>query len=190
MNFSDSFYKNVEKLEIPSYPFYGYDNSEEIDKDVDYIKSLYPINVRQIQKEVEEECDKLEYDGSCMFDVCPDRVHLNTIVDAIYERINDADAKATEVQAENLLGPGPVRPPWDSCGPGGNCPPPPPPRPWPPCGPNGNCPPPPPPRPVPPPPRPDFRPDGEPNWIRNLIQSLLFNEMLHRRRRYRSRKRY
>lgn len=179
MNFSDSFYKNIEKLELPSYPFYGYDNAEEIDKDVDYIKSLYPNNVRQIQKEVEDECDKLEYDGSCMFDVCPDRVHLNTIVDKIYDRIDNNDVDAKEVKAENLLGPGPVRPPWDSCGPGRKCPPPPP-NPWGPCAPNGNC----------YPPRPDYRPDGKPDWGRDLIQSLLFNEILHRRRRYRSRKRW
>lgn len=171
MNVSDSFYKNIEKLEVPSYPFYGYDNAEEIDKDVDYIKSLYPNNVRLIQKEVEEECDKLEYDGSCMFDECPDRVHLNTIVDNIYERLDDNDVDTKEVQAENLLGPGPVRPPWGPCGPNG-CPPPP--------------------RPSHPgrPPKPDFRPDGRPDWRRDLIQSLLFNEILHRRRRHRSRKRW
>lgn len=175
MNSSDSFYKNMEKLEIPSYPFYGYDNSEEIDKDADYIKSLYPSYVQKIQKEVEEECDKLEYDGSCMFDACPDRVHLSTIVDKIYDTVSTSDEEEIEKADINNSGPSPSRSPWT----------------WGPCGPNRNCPP-PPPRPSHPgpPPRPDYHPNGQPNWTRNLIESLLFNEMLHRRRRYRSRKRW
>ncbi|MSS62875.1 hypothetical protein [Velocimicrobium porci] len=162
MNISDSFRENVEKLEIPKYPFYGYDNSEEIDKDVDYIKSLYPSDVQLIQREVEEECDKLEYDGSCMFDLYPDRVHLNTIVDKIYDTVSATSED--EVSKEEINNSNIANSPW----------------PWNHCGPNRTC----------PPPRPDHRPDGRPNWRRDLIESLLFNEMLHRRRRHRSRKRW
>lgn len=163
MNISDSFQKEVEKLEIPSYPFYGYDNSEAIDKDFIYIKSLYPSNIQRIQTEVEEECDKLEFDGSCMFDECPDRVQLNAIVDTIYNRTSDVEnAELSKEEANNQrLDSG--RNPWGF----GDC--------------NGRrC----------PRPRPDFRPDGRPDFRRGLIESLLFNEILHRRRRRRSRKRW
>lgn len=41
---------------------------------------LYPPEVRDIQMEIEEICDKMEYDGSMMFDECPDKVTVERIV--------------------------------------------------------------------------------------------------------------
>jgi hypothetical protein len=44
-----------------------------------------------IQKEVDEECDKMEHDGSMMFDEYPDREYLEKIIDRIYDRINNLE---------------------------------------------------------------------------------------------------
>lgn len=189
MNFLDKPFYNGDQSMIPPYALYGYDNSEELDKDVDYMKALYSKALKRIQQEIDEECDKLEYSGSCMFDAFPDQVHLGTIIDRIYNRMQDMDWEMNwNMQAEQLGNPGYGRPPQPPvpCR-GNNCPPPPP-RP---CR-GSNCPPPPPPRPSrpPQPPKPDYRPDGNPDWLRDLIASLLYNEMIHRRRRYRSRNRW
>lgn len=188
MNYSDYQPQNSNKKDgIPKYPLYGYDNSQELDRDVEYMKSIYPQAIRQVLKEVEEECDKLEYDGSCMFDALPDSVVLGTIVDKICDRIDLEEPALSPLKTEA------VRPPHGGpCPPGRPCPPPPPPGP---CRPGRPCPPPPPGpcgpgRPCPPPPRPDYRPGGQPDWQRNLISSLLYNEMIHRRRRHRSRKQW
>lgn len=159
---------------IPMFPLYGYDNSDDSDKDCEYMKNLYPKAVRSIQKEVDEECDKLEYDGSCMFDECPDKNHMNIIIDTIYVRVMDIQFDNPVLEAENFR---PIMPP-PPCGPGRMCPPP-----MPPCGPGTG-------RMCPPHPRPDFDHDGNPDWLRNLIAIMLFNEMNQRRRRFRSRKRW
>ncbi|MFA9464751.1 MAG: hypothetical protein ACERKN_10735 [Velocimicrobium sp.] len=164
--------------DIPNYPFYGYDNAEELDRDVDYIKGIYPQTVRKLLKEIEVECDKLEYDGSVMFDQIPDTVSLGKLVDTIYVRVADQTFAPLKTEC--------IRPPYHPCS-GRNCSPPPyPPYPYPPhpCGPNRPCPP------VPRPPRPDYDNNGSPDWMRNLISVLLYNEMIHRRRRYRSRKQW
>lgn len=158
---------------IPKYPFYGYDNAEELDRDIDYMKSVFPQTVRVILKEVEDECDKMEYDGSIMFDSIPDVVSMGRIIDNVYDRV--AQHNFEPLHVENLRYPYPA-----PCN-GRNCPPPYPP----PCR-GRNCPP--PYRPYPGPPIPDYDRDGNPDWMRNLVSVLLFNEMLHRRRRYRSRK--
>lgn len=189
---------NPNFTQIPMYPEYAYDDAEELDRDVDYMKEMYPKAVRAIQKEIDEECDKLEYEGSCMFDEYPNSEHLGTIVDAIYERIMDSNPDGFSVQAEQLMppeqlppwgplpyrpvvGPGPVRPMQMMRPPR---PPQPPRPPFPPQPPQ----PPRPPRP-PKPSRPDYGSDGSPDWMKNLISVLLYNEMLHRRRRYRRRRR-
>ena len=79
---------------IPLYPLYGYDSCEELDKDMNYLKQLYPNTARRIQKEVDNECDKLEYDGSVMFDEYPDKVALDKIIDRVYEKVKDLDDTA------------------------------------------------------------------------------------------------
>lgn len=43
-------------------------------------KYLYPPEIRDIQMAIEEFCDKMEYDGSMMYDECPDKVTVEKIV--------------------------------------------------------------------------------------------------------------
>lgn len=144
---------------VPMFPLYGYDNSDDLDEDLIYMKSIYPQVIQIIQSEVEEECDKLEYDGSCMFDECPDKNHLGAVVNVIFKRVEHLDQENANLQAEQM---GPFVPPFIY----GRC--------------YGiNC------------PRvPYNHQDGRPNWMRNVIEILLFNEMMNRRRRYRSRRRW
>jgi hypothetical protein len=76
---------------VPLYPLYGYDNCEDLDRDMKYMKQIYPNTAKRIQREIDNECDKLEYDGSIMFDECPDKVSLERIIDRVYERVKDMD---------------------------------------------------------------------------------------------------
>lgn len=56
-------------------------------RDVDYIKSLYPKTVTRIQELIDEECDKMEYDGSVMYDEYPDRLMLKKLCNNIYNDV-------------------------------------------------------------------------------------------------------
>ena len=42
--------------------------------------------IKDIQLEIEEICDKMEYDGSIMFDECPDKVSVERIVKRLCEK--------------------------------------------------------------------------------------------------------
>ena len=64
-------------------PFYmAYQNQLPIDtawerensRDVSYMKSMYPAEVKKILPYVEAECDRLEYDVSMIYDEYPDRL--------------------------------------------------------------------------------------------------------------------
>lgn len=152
---------------VPLMPLYGYDNCEDADKDWDYMRQMYPVCAKKIIIEIDVECDKLEYDGSCMFDEYPDKVYLGRIVDRIYDKcrhLEDNTMRRTPT-------PTPFQEEWeegmevvpyqyrDYRRPSNR----------------GN----------------QYNPHGrqEP-WLKNLIEILLYNEMLHRRRRYRGRKRW
>lgn len=75
----------------------------EYEKDMERMKELYPREVKRILEYVEDECDKMEYEGSLMFDEYPDRLMLEMIVDRIYQRVSDEDddMEAEQYRIEN-----------------------------------------------------------------------------------------
>lgn len=119
-------------LAVPMMPLYGYDNCEDAAKDFDYIKQLYPKQAKMMLSLIEEECDKLEYDGSCMFDEYPDRVYLSRLVDKIYTNLNTVKQSSVN----------------------------------------------------------DGTASDNTDWLKDMTEVLLYNEMLERRKRYRGRKRW
>lgn len=129
-------------------------NEEEdnMDTDIDYMKNMYPQAAKKVLRLVEDECDKLEYAGSCMFDEYPDRTNLSRIVIRIYEQSKDigeeGNDNSSEVEVNQLCS-------------GRYCP-------------YNRC--------------VDCYEDGRPNWLYQMIQTMLYQEMLNRRRRYRYRR--
>ncbi len=111
------------QFDVPKMPFYMsypmqnlYLTEMEYEKDMDRMKELYPRDVKRILEYVEDECDKMEYEGSLMFDEYPDRLMIEGIVDRIYQQLEDSD-DGMDLEAEQYWGemqpppPGPGGPP-------------------------------------------------------------------------------
>ena len=87
----EMFYRMPERnmAKMPFYMAYPMQNvfleEMEYERDMQKMKDLYPKEVRAVQALVEEECDKMEYDGSLMFDEYPDKLMLRQIVNRIYD---------------------------------------------------------------------------------------------------------
>ena len=72
----------------------------EYERDMEQLKRLYPQEVRTIQELVEEECDKMEYEGSMMFDEYPDRLMMRQICDRVYQKAGQPmDFEAEQYEA-------------------------------------------------------------------------------------------
>lgn len=69
----------------------GLETEEENQRDFEYIRQLYPEKMSRILSVIEEECDKLEYEGSMMFDEHPDRLMLAKLCNTIYDKVNDVE---------------------------------------------------------------------------------------------------
>ena len=110
-----------------SYPMQNlYLTEMEYEKDMERMKELYPKEVKTILSYVEDECDKMEYEGSLMFDEYPDRLMLEQVAERISRNVAGEEKN---VEAEQYWGgmnqpPGPGMPPPPPPGPG--MPPPPP----------------------------------------------------------------
>ena len=55
--------------------------------DLEYMKSLYPDLPKRILPYVEEECDRMEYDGSMMFDEYPDKFMMEHLCRKIEQEV-------------------------------------------------------------------------------------------------------
>lgn len=86
-------FSETEQTPMPYYQAYGYPvafmEEQENERDMQRLKEMYPEVARDILKFVEDECDKMEYEGSMMFDEQPDRVMLSRIRDGIYDKVKD-----------------------------------------------------------------------------------------------------
>ena len=60
-----------------------YDDERKERRDYEYMKSLYPDVAKRLLPYIEEECDRMEYDNSMMYDEYPDRLSLFRIADTI-----------------------------------------------------------------------------------------------------------
>lgn len=56
-------------------------------EDARRLQSFYPAVAREIQRQVEEECDKMEYEGSMMFDEYPDRMMMKKLAEDISDKV-------------------------------------------------------------------------------------------------------
>lgn len=63
-------------------------------EDARKMQNFYPVRAREIRRYVEEECDKMEYEGSMMFDEYPDGIVLSYLTEKILEKM--------EAQKEDL----------------------------------------------------------------------------------------
>lgn len=94
---------------LPYYMAYPMDlkeyGEEKRDRrDVEYMKSMYPMSAKKILPYVEEECDRMEYEGSMIYDECPDRLLLYLMAGRIYDRMKEGEKKeiAMEIEKEQV----------------------------------------------------------------------------------------
>lgn len=77
---------------------YGEEKTER--RDVEYMKSIYPVSAKKILPYVEEECDRMEYEGSMIFDEYPDRLLLYMMAGRIYDRMQEQEKKEVILEME------------------------------------------------------------------------------------------
>lgn len=60
----------------------------ELEEDREYLMQMYPAKARLIMVMVEDECDKLEYEGSPMFAPYPDKETILGLSQGIFQKVS------------------------------------------------------------------------------------------------------
>ena len=76
---------------LPYYMAYPlplqYDDERIERRDYEYLKSMYPMAVKKILPYVEEECDRMAYEGSMIYDEYPDQLQIRLMCSRIYDKV-------------------------------------------------------------------------------------------------------
>lgn len=71
-----------------AYPMpFSYDDEKTERLDFEYLKSMYPNAAKRIMPYVEEECDRMEYENSMVFDQYPDKLQLKLMCRRVYDNV-------------------------------------------------------------------------------------------------------
>lgn len=102
-------YYNVYRLEVQTMdyrlPYYmaypapfQYDDDKVERLDFDYMKSMYPQLAKKILPLVEEECERMDYEGSVIYDEYPDQLQIRLMCNRVYDKVKDME----EIVIDNL----------------------------------------------------------------------------------------
>ena len=76
---------------LPYYMAYPmplqYDDERIERRDFEYMKSMYPMAVKKILPYVEEECDRMAYEGSVIYDEYPYQLQIRLMCSRIYDKV-------------------------------------------------------------------------------------------------------
>lgn len=86
---------------LPYYMAYPmplqYDDERIERRDYEYMKSMYPMAVKKILPYVEEECERMAYDGSMIYDEYPDQLQIRLMCKRVCDKMPEVDKELVQV---------------------------------------------------------------------------------------------
>ena len=80
---------------LPFYMTYPlpmfYQEEDKAQRDLEYLQQMYPAEAKRIQKRIAALLDKMDYDGSMIYDEYPDRMRLYSLAQDILNQIKRED---------------------------------------------------------------------------------------------------
>ena len=73
---------------------YGTRREDTVIRDMEYLQQLYPLEVRRYQRRVAEILDRMDYEGSMIYDEYPDRFSLERLAGSIVNILRQEELDA------------------------------------------------------------------------------------------------
>lgn len=77
-----------------------YDDERMERRDVEYMQSMFPMMAKRILPYVEEELDRMAYEGSFLYDEYPDQLQIQLMSNRIYDKVKNLEGIDEEVEVE------------------------------------------------------------------------------------------
>ena len=90
---------------LPFYMTYPmplfYQEEDSVQGDLEYLQQMYPAEAKRYQKKVASILDKIDYEGSMIYDEYPDRMRLYQLGEDILNQIKREDMEGTGETEDN-----------------------------------------------------------------------------------------
>lgn len=73
----------------------------DVMRDLEYLQQLYPLEVRYFQKRVGEILDRMDYEGSIIYDEYPDKYGLERLLESIWTIIKKEEQEGESDISDN-----------------------------------------------------------------------------------------
>lgn len=74
-------------------PLY-YQEEDTVTRDLEYLQQMYPLEAKKYQKVIVDTLDKLDYEGSMIYDEYPDRWQIYRLTQVIVDKIRKMENEA------------------------------------------------------------------------------------------------
>lgn len=89
---------------LPFYMTYPlplfYQEEDKVQRDLEYLQQMYPAEAKRYQKMIASMLDKIDYDGSMIYDEYPDRMRMYSLTQDIVNQIK-REENAGESEKDN-----------------------------------------------------------------------------------------
>lgn len=83
-----------------SYPMpLFYQEQDTIARDLEYLQEMYPVEAKKYQKVIAEVLDRLDYEGSMIYDEYPDRWQIYRLTQIIVDKLRMAENAGEDAEA-------------------------------------------------------------------------------------------
>lgn len=76
-------------------PLY-YQQEDSVTRDLEYLQQMYPMEAKKYQKIIAETLDRIDYEGSMIYDEYPDRWQIYRLTQIIVDKIRKTQEERSE----------------------------------------------------------------------------------------------
>ena len=83
-------------------PMY-YQQEDSVTRDLDYLQQMYPAQAKKYQKMIAETLDRIDYEGSMIYDEYPDKWQIYRLTQMIVDRISQSEGKSSDMDPDRMV---------------------------------------------------------------------------------------
>ena len=80
-------------------PMY-YQQEDSVTRDLEYLQQMYPAQAKKYQKIIAETLDRIDYEGSMIYDEYPDKWQIYRLTQMIMDKINKSEDKPSDMDPD------------------------------------------------------------------------------------------
>ncbi|MDE7430089.1 MAG: hypothetical protein K2N00_12655 [Lachnospiraceae bacterium] len=90
---------------LPFYMAYPmplfYQEEDTVTRDLEYLQEMYPVEAKKYQKVIAETLERLDYEGSMIYDEYPDKWQIYRLTQIIVDKLKQSGDPETGTETEN-----------------------------------------------------------------------------------------